>query len=112
MEQLIFEPISFAMASRRRTFTDEQKLEILRQAEKDGVIAVLRKHSLSYSVFARWREKFMKQDGRRKGVAERYKTKSELKQFIEENARLKRIIAEQALELARKDEALKKFRRR
>lgn len=109
MEQLIFEPISFSMANRRRKFTDEQKLEILRQAEKDGVIAALRKHSLSYSVFARWREKFMKNDGGKKGIMERSKAKSELKQFIEENARLKRIIAEQALELARKDEALKKY---
>ena len=36
------------------------------------------------------------------------RTRSELKQFIEENARLKKIIAEQALELERKDEELKK----
>jgi putative transposase len=73
------------------------------------VIAVLRNHSLSYSVFARWREKFMKGDVNKQEMIERNKTRSELKQFIEENVRLKRIIAEQALELARKDEEIKKL---
>ena len=108
MDKRIVQPIAFDMASRRRKFTDEQKLEILHQAEKTGVIAVLRDHSLSYSVFARWREKFMKNDTNKQEMLERNKTKSELKQFMEENIRLKRIIAEQALELARKDEELKK----
>jgi putative transposase len=108
MNKLIIQPISLDMESRRRKFTDEQKLEILNQAEKNGVIAVLRDHRLSYSVFARWREKFMKNDTNKQEMLERNKTKSELKQFMEENIRLKRIIAEQVIELARKDEELKK----
>jgi len=41
------------MASPKRKFTDEQKLEILKQANEMGVIAVIRNHNLSYSVFAR-----------------------------------------------------------
>jgi putative transposase len=36
------------------------------------------------------------------------KTKSEIKQLMEENVRLKKIIADLALELERKDEELKK----
>ena len=95
------------MAS-KRTFTDEQKLEILQQAEKMGITAVLRNHSLSYSVFSRWREKFMKNDASKQETILSNKRKSELKQFMEENARLKKIIADQALELERKDEELKK----
>ena len=39
----------------------------------------------------------------------RNKAKWELKQYIEENARLKKIIAYQALELERKDEELRKI---
>lgn len=92
----------------RRRFSDEQKLEILHQAERLGITAVLRSHSLSYSVFSKWREKFMKNDGAKKDAVLANRQKSELKQFIEENARLKKIIAEQALEIERKDEELKK----
>lgn len=99
------------MASQKRKFTDEQKLEILRQANEMGVIAVIRNHNLSYSVFARWREKFMEKDKDKQGKVLKSKTKSALKQFREDNTRLKKIIAEQALELERKDEALRKSRR-
>ena len=97
------------MASQKRKFTDDQKLEILKQANEMGVIAVIRNHNLSYSVFARWREKFMEKD--KKELTLKNKPKSKLKQFMEDNTRLKKIIAEQALELERKDEALRKSRR-
>ena len=97
------------MASPKRKFTEEQKLEILRQANEMGVIAVIRNHNLSYSVFARWREKFMEKD--KKETILKNKPKSKLKQFMEDNTRLKKIIADQALELERKDEALRKSRR-
>jgi len=99
------------MASQKRKFTDEQKLEILRQANEMGVIAVIRNHNLSYSVFSRWREKFMEKDKSKQEKVLKNKTKSALKQFREDNTRLKKIIAEQALELERKDEALRKSRR-
>jgi putative transposase len=93
----------------KRRFTDEQKLDILQEAEKNGITAALREHRLSYSVFSKWREKFMKKEtDEMQAVALANKTKSELKQFMEENTRLKKIIADQALELERKDEALKK----
>ena len=95
------------MPAHRRNFTDEQKLEILRQVDEIGVTAVLRNHSLSYSVLSRWKKQFMKDDVKR-DMHLQNKTKSELKQFLEENMRLKKIIAEQALELERKDEELKK----
>ena len=98
----------FAMANSRRSFTDEQKLEILKQAEKIGVIAALREHRLSYSVFARWKQNFLKQHIDPQTMMEVNRTRIELKQFKEENVRLKKIIADQALELERKDEALKK----
>ena len=76
-----------------------------------GVIAVIRNHNLSYSVFARWREKFMGKDKNKKEQILKNKPKSKLKQFMEDNTRLKKIIAEQALELERKNEALRKSRR-
>src|SRR5678809_1818455 len=87
------------MASQKRKFTEEQKLEILKQATEMGVIAVIRNHNLAYSVFARWREKFMGKDKNKKEQILKNKPESKLKQFMEDNKRLKKIIAEQALEL-------------
>jgi putative transposase len=98
------------IASSRRRFTDDEKLEILHQADKSGVTAVLREHRLSYSVFARWRQKFLLHVSTSSEVMrEINKTRSELKLLSEENIRLKKIIADQALQLERKDEELKRI---
>jgi putative transposase len=99
------------MASQKRKFTDEQKLEILKQANEMGVISVIRNHNLSYSVFSRWREKFMEKNKNGQKLILKNKTKSELKLFKEENTRLKKIIADQALELEKRNEELRKSRR-
>ena len=96
------------MATQRRKFTDDQKLEILQEAEKLGVSAVLRTHSLSYSVYAKWKQKFMKPDNYLRGNALTGRARSELKLLKEENTRLKKIIADMALELERKDEELRR----
>src|SRR4029079_9050442 len=98
------------ITSSRRRFTDAQKLEILRQAGESGVTAVLREHRLSYSVFARWRQKFLQRvSSNAEVMREINKTKSELKLLNEENLRLRKIIANQALQLDRKDEELRKI---
>ena len=96
------------MARLKRKFTNEQKLEILQQAKATGVIAALHAHTLSYSVFARWREKFMKSDKEKQELMLRNKSKFEFKQILEENTRLKKIVADQALEMEKKDEELRK----
>ena len=105
------------ITSSRRRFTDDQKLEILHQADQSGVTAVLREHRLSYSVFARWRQKFTHHAGANKEtMREVNRTRSELKLLNDENLRLKKIIANQALQLEQKDEELRKvnslFRKR
>jgi putative transposase len=105
------------MTSSRRRFTDDQKREILHEADKSGVTAVLREHRLSYSVFSRWRQKFLQHvSTNAEAMREVSRTRSELKLLNEENLRLKKIIADQALQLERKDEELRKvnslFRKR
>ena len=105
------------ITSSRRSFTDDQKLEILHQADESGVTAVLREHKLSYSVFSRWRQKFVQHVSTNAEVMrEVNKTRSALKLLNEENLRLKKIIADQALQLERKEEELRRknslFRRR
>ncbi len=94
------------MAIQRRKFSEAEKLSILESAEKIGVTAVLREHRLSYSVFVRWKHKFKKAIP---GTIDR--SRSELKHVLEENGRLKKIIAQQALELERKEEDIKKLKK-
>lgn len=96
------------MATRRK-FTDEEKIAILDQANKVGIAATLRHYNLSYSVFSRWKQKLLINDPGMQNLLPSYKTRSEIKQLHNENMRLKKIIADQALELERKEEDLKKY---
>jgi len=93
------------MSATRRKFTDEEKLEILHQASQSGITEVLRKHNLSYSVFTRWKQKFMDQ-GINPGVSH---VNAEMKLLLEENMRLKKIIADQALALELKNEEVRRL---
>lgn len=95
------------MSKSRRTFSVEQKLQIIQEAEQMGVTQVLRKHNLSHSVFLRWKNQF--NEGGTVSLQPQYKKiDPELRALQEENARLKKIIGNQALELEFKTELLKK----
>jgi transposase-like protein len=95
------------MSKARRSFSVEQKLQIIQEAEQIGVTQVLRKHNLSYSVFLRWKNQF-NQGGASSLQGRYHKVDPELRALQEENARLKKIIGNQALELEFKTELLKK----
>ena len=88
------------MATQRRKFSDEEKLNVLQQAEKMGTSNVLRRYNISYSVYSRWKQNFMEKGINQSG------TKTENRLLLEENTRLKKIIADMALSLALKDEEL------
>jgi putative transposase len=94
------------MSAIRRKFTDEEKLDILHQAQLSGITEILRKHHLSYSVFTRWKQQFIDK-GILSGGSQVVNTEMRLLQ--EENTRLKRIIADQALALELKNEELKRI---
>ena len=94
-------------ARQRRQFSVEQKLAILNEAEQIGVTQTLRKHNLSHSVFLRCKNQF--HSGGVGSLKPQYqKVDPEVRALEEENARLKKIIANQALELEFKTELLKK----
>ena len=93
--------------AKRRSFSVEQKLEIIQEADQHGVTQTLRKHNLSHSVFLRWKHQF-DQGGSASLKPQYRKVDPELKALQEENARLKKIIGNQALELEFKTELLKK----
>jgi putative transposase len=95
------------MAKKRRTFSVEQKVQILQEADLQRVTQTLRKHNVSHSVYLRWTHQF-DQGGSASLKPQYRKAEAELKALQDENARLKKISGNQALELEFKTELLKK----
>jgi len=95
------------MSKQRRTFSVEQKLQIITEADQSGITQTLRRHNLSHSVFLRWKRQF-DTGGVNSLKAQYHKVDPEVRALQDENARLKKIIGNQALELEFKTELLKK----
>jgi putative transposase len=76
---------------RRSRFTEEQIIGVLQEAEAAAEVKELcRRHGISHDTFYRWKKKY---GGLEVSDARR------LKQLEEENRRLKRIVADQAVNL-------------
>ena len=71
-------------------FTDEQIVAALRDADATSVAAAARKHGVSEQSIHRWHKKFA-------GVEE--SDVRELRRLRDENARLKKLVAERDLEV-------------
>ena len=86
----------------KRRFSEEQIIGILKQHESGVPTAELcRQHNISSATFYKWKSKF---GGMSVNEAQR------LKQLEAENAKLKRIVADQALDIvALKDVVSKKW---
>ena len=77
---------------KRKLFTPEQVIRILREAEtgKLTVAELCRKYGINEVTFYRWRKRY---EGMTVSDARR------LKRLVDENARLKRLLAERDLEV-------------
>jgi len=76
---------------KRKRFSEEQIIGILKEAESGLPIAeLIRKHAISEQTYYRWKSKF---GGMELSDAKR------LKQLEDENRRLKRLVADQALDI-------------
>jgi putative transposase len=86
---------------RKSRFTDEQIVAILREADRTSVASASKRHGVSEQAIYTWRKRFgtfQADDVRR------------LKQLEQENARLKKLVAERDLELeVMKEIAAKKW---
>ena len=85
---------------RRSGFSEDQIVGILKEHEAGaGTVALCRRHGISQQTFYRWKRVY--------GGLERDEVRR-LKALEEENARLKRLVAEQALD----NQALKELLRK
>ena len=76
---------------KRKQYSEEQIIFILKEAEAGAIVAdVIRKHGIADGTYYRWKAKY---GGMEVSDAKR------LKQMEEENRRLKRIVADQALDI-------------
>ncbi len=75
---------------RKARFTEEQMVKILREADKTPVAEVAKKHGISEQTIYVWRKRF--------GKLEAADVK-QLRNLQQENARLKKLVAERDLEL-------------
>jgi len=92
----------------KRTFSKEEKLQILREAQEKGVKTTLSKHGVYPATYYSWKNKYeeMGELGFRHGMTPAHI--KEIKRLEKENALLKKLLAEKELEGHLKDEMIKK----
>ena len=79
------------MGNRRKKYTEEQITQILKEAEaSNNVSDTLRKYGVNDSSYYRWKAKYGGMDS---------KSIQRLRELELENARLKRIVADQMLDI-------------
>jgi hypothetical protein len=90
-----------------RKFSSEERLAILQEAEREGNAATTRKYNLSPTLLGKWKERYTEKG--LEGLKPAYKRiDPELRRLEDENNRLKKIIANQALQIEVQGELLKK----
>ncbi len=95
------------MSKTRRTFSPEDRYSIVQESLRDGHSEICRKYNLSASLLRKWRNRYLNKG--KEGLRDSYpRVDPQLRALEEENERLKRIIAKQALEIEVKSELLKK----
>ena len=95
------------MSTIKRKWSEAQKLQIIQEAEQNGITETMRKHNLAHSLYRKWKKAYNGQGVQ--GLQPQYRTIDPVMRKLEvENQRLKNIIAKQALEIEFKDELLKK----
>lgn len=91
----------------KRTFSPEERLSILQESQREGQTATCRKYNIAPSLFTRWKKKYLEKGV--DGLKPSYKrVDPELRALEEENERLKKIVAKQALQIEVQGELLKK----
>jgi putative transposase len=92
----------------KRTWSIEQKVSILKEAETTGVVETCRKHGIYATTYYDWKRKF--DQGGVKALEPGYskREQKDIRKLEKENERLKKMLAERDIEIQIKTELLKK----
>jgi transposase-like protein len=92
---------------KKRTFSPEERLSILQEGQREGQTSTCRKYNIAPSLYQQWKKKYLEKgvEGLRPSY---YRVDPEKRALEEENERLKKIVAKQALQIEVQGELLKK----
>ena len=95
------------MSKVRRQFTPEERLSIVQESQREGVMQTTRKYNLSSSLLHKWKQRYLNKgmDGLKPGY---HRIDPDIRALEQENERLKKIVAKQALQIEVQGELLKK----
>jgi putative transposase len=96
------------MMMNKRTFTQEEKLRIIKEASEQGVKVILEKYDLYPATYYSWKSKLeeMGEIGLQHGMTPKHLKR--IRELEKENLVLKQLLAEKELEGKLKSELLKK----
>jgi len=96
------------MLMKKRTFTTEEKIRIVKEASENGVTTTCEKYGLYAASFYSWKKKLdqMGVEGLQHGMTPEHLKR--IRQLEKENQLLKQLLAEKELEGRFKSELLKK----
>jgi putative transposase len=96
------------MLMKKRTFTNEEKIRIVKEASENGVTPTCEKYGLYAASYYSWRKKLdqMGVEGLQHGMTPEHLKR--IRQLEKENQLLKQLLAEKELEGRLKSELLKK----
>lgn len=94
---------------KKRKWSKEEKLVILKEVEANGLEVTLRKHGVYPSTYYSWRKKLSQEGEAGLGDQERRrKDGAYIRKLEDEVSLLKELLADREMEIALKDELLKK----
>lgn len=94
---------------KKKKWSKEEKLKILEEAKKEGVQVTLRKYQVYPATYYSWRKKYLIEgEAGIEDTASRRKDKAYIQQLEDEVGVLKQLLAEREVEIALRDELLKK----
>ncbi len=92
----------------KRTFTKEEKLQIIKEASEQGVAPTLERHGVYPASYYSWKRKYeqMGEEGFHHGMTPKHLKR--IRELEKENSNLKQLVAEKELENKLKGDLLKK----
>jgi putative transposase len=95
------------MSKIRKQYTPEERLSLVQEAQREGVTETSRKYNVSVSLLHKWKQRYLSNG--MEGLKPMYKRIDPgVRALEEENERLKKIVAKQALQIEVQGELLKK----